>query len=219
MTVAVFQPTPRTRVKRLHEKARYDREAVHAILDAGLVCHVGYVIEGQPYVTPTAYWRQGERVYWHGSSASRMLRALKGGIPCCFTVSLLDSLRLARSGFHSSIGYRSVMAYGQCRPVEGEAEKLRVLEDFSERLTPGRWADLRPSSSQEVKATTILWLPLEEAVAKVSGGPPEDDEADYALDVWAGVLPITTCIGAPEPDPRLKPGIAPPDHLAAFRLG
>ncbi len=214
-----FPPTERTRIKRQHERARYDRETVHAILDAGLLCHVGYVIDGQPFVTPTCYWRQGERVYWHGSSASRMLRHQEQGVPVCFTVSLLDGLVLARSGFHSSINYRSVMAFGTAEKVTGEAEILAALEVFQERLTPGRWAELRPVNEQELKATLMMSLALDEVVAKVRPGPPDDEEADYGLPVWAGVVPVRYEIGAAEDDPRLKPGIAQPDYLRRVRVG
>ena len=213
-----FPPTPRTRVKRLSDCARYDRETIHAILDAGLLCHVGYVIDGQPYVTPAAYWRQGERVYWHGSSASRMLRRLKGGVPVCFTVALLDGLVLARSGYNSTLNYRSVMALGTARPVEGEAEKLAALEAFSERLTPGRWAELRPVAKQELKATLVLSLKLEEVSAKLCSGPPVDDEADYEDDVWAGVVPLRRAAGPPQADPRLAPGTAAPEYLVAIEI-
>ena len=208
-----FPPTPRTRVKRLGYRACYDRETVYAILDAGLVCHVGYVIDGQPYVTPTAYWREGDRVYWHGSSASRMLRHLKDGVPVCFTVAHLDGLVLARSGFHSSINYRSVMAFGTAEPVTDEAAKLAALEAFSERLTPGRWVELRPPTTQELKATLVLSLRLEEVAAKVRTGPPADDEEDYELDVWAGEVPIHRVVDSPVDDPRLKAGVAAPDYL------
>ena len=213
-----FPPTPRTRIKRLHQRACYDRETVHAILDAGLECHVGYTIDEQPYVTPTAYWREGDWVYWHGSSASRALRRQKGGVPVCFTVSLLDGLVLARSGFHSSINYRSVMAFGTAELIEDPAEKLRQLELFVERLTPGRWAELRPVESQELKATTLLGLELREVVAKVRTGPPADDEPDYELDVWAGEVPIRRVIGAPLDDPRLKAGVAAPNYLKTVAL-
>ncbi len=214
-----YPPTQRSRIKRLHERAHYDRDTVHAILDAGLLCHVGYTIDGQPYVTPTCYWRRGERVYWHGSSASKMLRRQERGVPVCFTVSLFDGLVLARSGFHSSINYRSVMAFGVAEKVTEEAEILAALEAFQERLTPGRWAELRPVNEQELKATTMMSLELEEVAAKVRPGPPSDDEADYGLPVWAGVVPIRYQIGAPEDDPRLAPGIAPPEYLRQVRIG
>ncbi|MFQ5775869.1 MAG: pyridoxamine 5'-phosphate oxidase family protein [Kiloniellaceae bacterium] len=214
-----FPPTPRTRLRRLRVRAHYDRKTVYEILDAGLMCHVGYVIDGQPYVTPTAYWREGDRVYWHGSSASKMLRRLEQGVPVCFTVALLDGLVLARSGFHSSIDYRSVMALGMAEKVEDEGRKLAALEAFVERLTPGRWAELRPATAQEIKATTVMTLHLEEVAAKVRTGPPADDEEDYALDVWAGVVPLRTVVDPPRDDPRLKPGIAAPDYLGAIRIG
>ncbi len=214
-----FPPTAHTRIKRLHERAHYDRETVHAILDAGLLCHVGYVIDGQPYVTPTACWRQADTLYWHGSSASRMLRRLEAGVPVCVTVALLDGLVLARSGIHSSIDYRSVMAFGMAEKVEGEAQKLAALEAFSERLTPGRWVELRPPNAQEVKATTVMSLQLDEVVAKVRTGPPLDDEADYDYPVWAGNVPIHSVVAAPVDDPRLMAGIARPDYLNRIRIG
>ncbi len=213
-----FAPTERTRVKRLHERAIYDRERVYRILDAGFVCHVGYVIDGQPYVTATAYWREGDRVYWHGSSASKMLRRVKEGVPVCFTVALMDGLVLARPGYHSSINDRSVVALGTARLVEGTAEKLAALEAFSERMTPGRWAEFRPPTTQEIKATTVMSLELDEVAAKVRDGPPSDEEEDYGLDIWAGVVPTSIAVGTPEPDPRLKPGIAAPPYLAGIRL-
>ena len=214
-----FPPSAHTRIKRLHERAHYDRETVHAILDAGLLCHVGYVIDGQPYVTPTCYWRSGDRVYWHGSSASKMLRRLEAGVPVCFTVALLDGLVLARSGFHSSINYRSVMAFGMAEKVAGEAQILAALVAFSERLTPGRWAELRPQNDQEIKATTVMALDLAEVVAKVRTGPPSDDEADYDFPVWAGNVPIRSLVEAPVDDPRLKAGIARPDYLNRIQIG
>ncbi len=214
-----FRPSERTRIKRLNQRAVFDRKTVYEILDAGLMCHVGYVIDGQPYVTPTAYWREGDRVYWHGSSASKMLRAVEKGIDVCFTVAHLDGLVLARSGFHSSINYRSIIALGVAEKITGEAEKTAALEAFSERLTPGRWAELRPIQKQELKATTVLSMKLEEVACKVRTGPPGDDEEDYALDVWAGVVPVGTAIGAAEDDPRLNPGIAQPGYLKQVKIG
>ena len=214
-----FSPTKRTRIKRQQTRAHYDRETVYGILDAGLMCHVGYVIDDQPYVTPTAYWRAGNRVYWHGSSASKMLRNLEKGVPVCFTVAMLDGLVLARSGFHSSINYRSLIAFGVAEKVVGDERKLAVLEAFMERLAPGRWAELRPVTKQELKATTVLSLELDEVVAKVRPGPPVDDEEDYALDIWAGVVPVKSVIGEAEDDPRLGPGIAQPDYLKKVHIG
>ena len=213
-----FRPTERTRIKRLHQRAHYDRESAYAILDSGVLCHVGYVIDGQPYVTPTAYWREDDSVYWHGSAASRMLRKVKEGVPVCFTVAMLDGLVLARSGFHSSVNYRSLMAFGAAELVEAETEKIRALDAFIERLTPGRAAEVRPATRQEIKATTVLRMKLTEVAVKVRTGPAADDEEDYALDVWAGVVPIRTVIDPPEDDPRLKPGIAAPDYLREIRI-
>ena len=214
-----FQPTARTRIRRLHERGHYDRKTVNEILDAGLVCHVGYVIDGQPYVTATAYWRMGGRVYWHGSSASKMLHHLKGGVPVCFTVALLDGLVLARSGFHSSINYRSVMALGEARLVADRDEKLAALTAFSERLTPGRWPELKPPTAQELKATTVISLELDEVAAKVRTGLPKDDPEDLALPVWAGVVPVATVLGRPEPDPLLSPDVPAPAYLRDIAIG
>ncbi len=214
-----FAPTPRTRIKRQHERARYDKRAIYAVLDAEFICHVGYVLDGQPFVTPTSYWRDGDRLYWHGSSASRMLRHFERGASACLTVTHCDGLVLARSGFHSSINYRSAMAFGTARAVEGEAAKRAALEAFVERLTPGRWRELRPVTAQEIKATTVIAMDIDDAVAKVRTGPPSDDEDDYGLDVWAGVLPFAVAVGKPEPDPRLKPGVPTPDYLKDWRLG
>ena len=213
-----FQPTERTTLKRLYYRGVYDRKTVYEILDAGFMCHVGYVIEGQPYVTPTAYWREDDRVYWHGSSASKMLRHLETGVPVCLTVALLDGLVLARSGFHSSVNYRSVMAFGTASLVTDEAHKLAALEAFVERLTPGRWAEMRPVTKQELKATKVFSMTLEEVATKVRTGPPADDEEDYALDLWAGVVPIGYTLGAAEDDPRLKPGIARPGYLKTVKV-
>ena len=214
-----FTPTAKTRVKRLPKRGHYDRETVYAILDAGAICHVGYVIEGQPYVTPTAYWRHGDRVYWHGSSASRMLRTLDKGVSACLTVTHLDGFVLARSGFHHSINYRSVMALGTAYAVHDKAEKLAALEAFVERLFPGRWREIRAPNEQELKATKVLWMELAEVSAKVRTGPPIDDEPDYALPCWAGVLPLATAAGPLQADPRLTAGVPIPDYLTGWTLG
>lgn len=214
-----FPPTEHSRIKRSHERARYDRETVHAILDAGLLCHVGYVIDGQPYVTPTAYWRKADRVYWHGSSASKMLRHLKAGPRVCFTVALMDGLVLARSGFHTSVNYRSVMAFGPAELVSDPEEKRVALEDMMERIVPGRWPDLKPPTPQELKATTVVSLKLEEVAAKVRSGGANDDPEDLALNVWAGVVPTATAIGAPQDNPDLKAGVTQPENLGLIRIG
>ena len=201
-----FVPTARSKLKRLPKRGHYDRATVYAVLDAGFICHVGYVIDGQPYVTPTAYWREGDAVYWHGSSASRMLRALETGADCCLTVTHLDGLVLARSAFHHSLNFRSAMLFGRARKIEDPAEKLAKLETFVERLYPGRWQDLRPANAKEIKATTVLGMHIDEASAKIRTGPPVDDEADYALPIWAGVIPVHGATGAAEHDGRLLKG-------------
>lgn len=209
-----FAPTSRTRLKRRRERAAYDEATVYAFLDAGFIAHVGYVIDGQPYVTPTAYWREGRRLYWHGSSASRMLRAQSSGLKVCLTVTHLDGLVMARSGFHHSINYRSVMAFGTARVVANAAERARQLDRFIERLYPGRVALMRAATRQELKATTMVSMEIEEASAKSRSGPPKDDAADYASDVWAGVVPIALASLAPIADRLLKPGVKAPASLS-----
>jgi nitroimidazol reductase NimA-like FMN-containing flavoprotein (pyridoxamine 5'-phosphate oxidase superfamily) len=201
----------------MHERGRYDFDTVAAILDSGFLCHVGYVIDGKPYVTPTSYWREGDHVYWHGSSASRMLlRTLQGSVECCLTVAHVDGLVLARSAFHHSINYRSVMLFGQAQKVEDPAAKLQVLENFVEYMYPGRWKDLRPVTEQELKATTVLHMPIEEGAAKIRTGQPVDDEEDYGWPVWAGVVPIETVCATPADDGRVAGTLAPPEYLKRF---
>jgi nitroimidazol reductase NimA-like FMN-containing flavoprotein (pyridoxamine 5'-phosphate oxidase superfamily) len=190
-------------VRRLPQRAAYDRATVHAILDAGIVCHLGFVEDGRPVVIPTAYARVGDVVYVHGSSKSRTLCALADGVEVCLTVALIDGLVLARSAFHHSINYRSVMVFGRARALEDDEAKLAALEAFTERLHPGRWREVRPPSPPELKATKVLELPLEEAVAKSRSGGPLDDAEDYALPVWAGVLPLALVRGDPIPAPGL----------------
>lgn len=194
------------------EHGRYDRELVYSILDAGFTCHVGYIHDGEPFVTPTAYWRSGNMLYWHGSAASRMLRALAGGIRVCVTVTHVDGLVLARAAYHHSINYRSVMAFGVATPV-GDDDKLAALQSFTEWLVPGRWSDIRLPTTQELKATVVLGMPLDLVSAKVRFGPPIDEDEDYSLSHWAGVVPFSTRPGTPEPDPRLTPGITIPPAL------
>jgi len=191
------------RVKRVPERGAYDRGQVDAILDAGLVCHLGFVHDGHPIVIPTLYARVGDGVYVHGSSASRMLRTLQGGVDACLTVTIVDGLVLARSIFHHSVNYRSVVVLGRASEVTDPDEKVGALEAFGERILPGWWAEVRPPTRLELKATSILRLPLDEASAKLRTGPPTDDEEDYDLPVWAGVIPLALRAGEPQPDPRL----------------
>lgn len=212
-----YAPTARTRVRRMAKRGRYDKASVHAVLDAGFLCHVGYVIDGQPFVTPTSYWREDDHVYLHGAFASRMLRTAGAGVPVCVTVSIVDGFVLARSGFHHSINYRSAMLFGRACPVADPVAKRAALDAFVERLFPGRGPTLRPMTRKELNATTVLQVTVEEASAKVRTGPPIDDEADYALPVWAGVLPVAMVQGAAEPDPKLMPGIALPARLRHLR--
>ena len=210
--------TSRTRVRRLPERGRYDRETIDAVLDAGLVAHLGFVHDGQPFVVPTLHARIGDDVYVHGSAASRTLRHLGAGIPACVTVTLLDGIVLARSVFEHSMNYRSVVVLGTATSVTGEREKATALEAFTEKLLPGRWAEARPPTAKELKATSVLRLPLDEASAKVrTGGPTDGDTPDAELDVWAGHLPLAVQALAPVPDPALRSGIPVPPGLAPYR--
>jgi hypothetical protein len=189
---------------------------VHKILDEGFVCHVGFVVDGQPFVIPTNYARVGETVYLHGSSASRMLKTLSGGVQMCVTVTLVDGLVLARSAFHHSVNYRSVVMLGKATLVEQPDEKMRALEAFTEHIVRGRWKDIRPPTDLEMKATTVLAMPLEEVSAKVRVGPPKDDAEDYSLPIWAGVLPLHTTPAAPVDDPKVLPGLRPPEYVLKY---
>ncbi|HWS55901.1 MAG TPA: pyridoxamine 5'-phosphate oxidase family protein [Pyrinomonadaceae bacterium] len=211
-----FTPTERTKVRRLPQRGSYDRAVVYDILDEGFVCQVGFVAEGRPVVIPTAYGRDGDQLFLHGARASRMLKALRDGAEVCVTVTLVDGLVLARSAFHHSINYRSVVVFGRARVVEAEEEKARALLAFTEHVVPGRWAEVREPTRQELDATLVLALPLAEASAKVRTGPPVDDEEDYALAVWAGVLPLRVSVGEAVPDPRLPEGVGMSDCLARF---
>lgn len=214
-----FPEGERSKVRRLPKRGSQERADIYAILDSNILCHIAYVIEGQPYVTPTGYWREGDRLYWHGSSASRMLRNQAGGLPVCLTVTHFDGLVLARSGFHHSVNYRAVMAFGRASRIDDPAEKQAAVEAYVERVFPGRNGELRAIDPQELKATTVLGMTIEEASAKVRSGPPIDDEPDYGLPVWAGVIPIRQTFGAALPDPRLVPGTAWPKHLAPYGAG
>lgn len=218
-TPASFPTTSRNRVKRLHERGSYDHAAIFAVLDAGLLCHVAYTFDGQPYCTPTIHWREDDVLYWHGSSASRMLRNLRGGTPACLTVSHLDGLVLARSGFNHSANYRSAMCFGTARIIDEPDEKLKALAGVVDRFYPGRSETLRPISVQEAKATTVIGMRIEEASAKVRANGVGDDEEDYGHPVWAGVIPVRMVVGAAEPCPRLLPGIERPQNLAGYAEG
>jgi nitroimidazol reductase NimA-like FMN-containing flavoprotein (pyridoxamine 5'-phosphate oxidase superfamily) len=211
-----FTPTERTQVKRLPKRGKYDRETVHKILDEGFVCHVGFSVDGQPFVIPTNYGRTGDVLYLHGSAASRMLRTLSGGVAVCVTVTHVDGLVLARSAFHHSVNYRSVVILGTARLVEDPAEKMEALRLFTEHVMKGRWDDVRQPTEQELKATTVLSLPLEEVSAKVRSGGPVDDEADYTLPVWSGVLPLEVNVKAPVPDEKRQRDLPVPAYLKNY---
>lgn len=206
----MYAPTERTQLKRLPKRASYDQAQIHAILDEGFLCHVGFVLDGQPYVIPTGYARSGEQLYIHGSAASRMLRTLVQGIDVCVTVTLLDGLVLARSAFHHSMNYRSVVVLGKAQLVTDPEERWAALRCFTNHVVGGRWEQVRQPTEQEMKATTVLVLPLNEVSAKIRTGPPVDDEEDYSLPVWAGVVPVKPQLGEPVPDSRLISGIAAP---------
>lgn len=212
-----FTPNERTRVVREPQRGIYDRETIYQILDEGFICHVGFTMDGQPYVIPTMFARVGDALYFHGSAASRMLRGASAGTPVCITVTLADGLVLARSVFNHSMNYRSVVALGKAELVDAPEEKLAALHAFTEKVLPGRWNDARQPNEQELKATSILRLPLTEASAKVRTGPPEDDAPDYALRVWAGVVPLKLASGEPIRDERCDAEIAVPPYLIEWR--
>jgi nitroimidazol reductase NimA-like FMN-containing flavoprotein (pyridoxamine 5'-phosphate oxidase superfamily) len=210
-------PSDRTTVKRLPKRAAYDRDTIHAILDQGLVCHVAFTVNGQPTVIPTIYVRIGEVVYLHGSPASRMLQLVARGEEVCIAVTIVDGLVLARSAFHHSINYRSVVLFGRGSQVSEPERKNEVLRTLSDHIIAGRWDDVRLPSADELRKTLVVSIPLDEASAKVRTGPPLDDKEDYELPMWAGVLPLRLAAATPIPDPRLKPGIVPPAYITEYR--
>ena len=212
-----YAKTGRTTLKRAHERGTYDRARVHAILDEALICHVAFEHDGAPALIPTAHWRQGETLYIHGSSASRAIRALEAGAPACIAVTFLDALVLARSGFHSSFNYRSVIIYGSARKVSGEAEKLAALKVFMEKIAPGRWDELRAPNTQEMKATTVLAFDLDEVSAKIRDGGVLDEAEDMDDPVWAGIVPVASGFGTPERDPQQTDSIPLPAYLKNYK--
>jgi len=214
--MATFTPTLRTQVRRIPARGVYDRAQVYSILDEGYVCHVGFAIDGQPYVIPTGYARLADEIFIHGSAASRMVHALGEGIEVCVTVTLVDGLVLARSAFHHSMNYRSVVIVGFARVVDDPVEKMMAMRCFTNHVVPHRWEEVRPPTDQELKGTSVLALKLDEVSAKVRTGPPIDDEADRASAVWAGVVPLRVAVGKPVPAPDLVAGVEEID-LARFR--
>ena len=209
----------RNRVKRRHDRGFYDHATVHAVLDASMLCHVSYVIDGQPYCTPTFFWREGTTLYWHGSSASRMLESQSAGVKVCLTVAHLDSLVLARCGFNHSADYRAVMAFGTARLVTDSQEKERALVAMVDRFFPDRTAGLRQSTAQEIKATSVIAMEIEQASAKIRAKGVADDEEDYELPIYAERIPVRTVMGAPEPCPRLREGVERPASLQGYSEG
>jgi hypothetical protein len=212
-----YTPTPRTRLVREADRAVYDRETAYRILDEGFLCHVGFVAESQPFVIPTSYGRKDDCLFIHGSAASRMLRQVKEGVPVCITVTLLDGLVLARSIFNHSMNYRSVVVLGKSTLVDDPAEKIEALRLLSEHIIPGRWADSRQPNERELKATSILRVPIDEFSAKVRKGPVVDDEEDYSFPTWAGVVPLTMVAGTPIDDGRLLAGQVAPEYARKYR--
>ena len=211
-----YTPTTRTRVVREAERGVYDREAAYRVLDEGFLCHVGFAVDGQPFVIPTSYGRKDASLYIHGSAASRMLRQMKEGVPVCVTVTLLDGLVLARSVFNHSMNYRSVVVLGKATLVDDPQEKLAALRVLSEHIIPGRWDDARQPNERELKATSVLRIPIDEFSAKVRTGPPIDDEEDYSFPTWAGVLPLEIRTGAAIDDARLTPQTKVPDYVRDY---
>lgn len=212
-----MQATERSEVRRLPKRGTHDEKIINEILDAAFLAHIGFSVNGQTFVIPTLFGREGDKLYLHGSAASRMLRELERGVPICITVTLVDGLVLARSAFHHSINYRSVVAFGVARKIEDKEEKFRALRIISDHLIAGRWDDVRGPNDQELKGTTVLEFTIEEASAKVRTGPPVDDEKDYALPVWAGVLPLSLGSGGVVPDDRLQvEATAVPQYVQAF---
>jgi nitroimidazol reductase NimA-like FMN-containing flavoprotein (pyridoxamine 5'-phosphate oxidase superfamily) len=214
-----YPQSARNRVRRRHDRGFYDHATVHAVLDASMLCHVSYVIDGQPYCTPTFFWREGTTLYWHGSSASRMLESQSAGLPVCLTVAHLDSLVLARCGFNHSADYRAVMAFGTARLVTDIQEKERALVAMVDRFFPDRTASLRASTVQEIKATSVIAMEIEQASAKIRAKGVADDEEDYELPIYAERIPVRTVLGAPEPCPRLREGVERPASLQGYREG
>ena len=211
-----FEVTARNRVRRLPEKARYDEAAVHAVLDAGFVAHVGFVDRGEPVVIPMLYAREGGRLLLHGASKARIAKLLAAGASVCANVTLVDGIVVARSAFNSSLNYRSAVVFGSARAIDGEEERLAALRAISEHLLPGRWAELRAPTDRELKMTAVIELAIGSASAKIAQGPPEDEPEDYAIPVWAGVVPVETVLGRPEGDERVLPGVEPSPALLAL---
>ena len=212
----IISTTKRTRLKRLPQRGNFHRATIYQILDEGFVCHVGFIVDEQPYVIPTGYARLGNSLLIHGSAASRMLRVLTRGIDVCVIVTLVDGLVLARSAFHHSMNYRSVIVFGKAKIIDDEREKIAALRALTEHIAPQRWSQVRAPNKRELKATTVLALPLDEASAKIRTGDPIDDDEDYSLNVWAGVIPLRLAAGVPINDERLRNDILMPENVSHY---
>ena len=219
MSDKVLTPTKRSKIRRLPKRGSHERELIYSILDEALIAHVGFVANDRPFVIPMAYGREGDRLYLHGSSVSRLITTLEKGVDVCLTVTLLDALVVARSLFHHSMNYRSVVLFGIAQLVEKESDKMTALQAFTEQMIPGRWQEARIPNSSELKATTVLSFAIEEGSAKVRTGPPLDDAEDYNLPIWAGELPLKVTAGTPLADPKLKDAIALPKNIANYHRG
>jgi len=219
MSSKEIKRTERTRVRRIPKRGAYDRASVYQILDEGFICHVGFTVDEKTFVIPTGYARIGDNLLIHGSAASRMMREMTSGIEVCVTVTLIDGLVLARSAFHHSMNYRSVVVFGTAELVENETEKYEALRLFTEHIVPQRWDDVRPPTAKELKATTVLRLPIQEASAKVRTGNPVDDEADYDLNIWAGVIPVQLKTGEAFDDGKLKENVSVPSYVSNYKRG
>ncbi|HJZ48956.1 MAG TPA: pyridoxamine 5'-phosphate oxidase family protein [Roseiflexaceae bacterium] len=211
-----FPKTSRNKVKRLPERGHYDAATIYPIIDAALICHVGFVLDGQPFIIPTLHARRGDTILLHGAKGNRLLRHIQSGGEVCISVTLMDGIVLARSVFHHSINYRSAVLFGKGAVIADDQARLQALEAFTERLIPGRWRDVRQPNEVELKQTTIVAVPIESASAKIRNGPPKDEAEDYDLPVWAGVLPLQHAAGMPIADPQLKPGVELPDYIRDF---
>jgi nitroimidazol reductase NimA-like FMN-containing flavoprotein (pyridoxamine 5'-phosphate oxidase superfamily) len=214
-----YDVTARNRVRRRPARGFYDHKTVHAILDASIVCHIAYVIDGQPYCTPTGFWREGDHLYWHGSAASRMIRSQSDMVPVCVTVTHLDAIVMARCGFNHAVNYRSAMAFGRAFAVTDAAEKLRLMDSFLNRYFPDHAAQVRPPTPQEIKATTFIGMQIEQASAKIRDMPVSDDEEDYAVPAWTALYRVEQVLGAVEECPRQLPGVTMPEGMRAYRTG
>jgi len=209
----------RSTIRRLPARGNYEQETIYSIIDEGLICHVGFSLDDKPFVIPMTYGRRGDTLYLHGSVASRLQRAMAAGVEVCVSITLLDGLVLARSAFHHSMNYRSVVIFGRAMEVTDQKAMMEGLEAIVEHIVPGRWNEARQPNEKEIRATTLVAVHLAEASAKIRSGPPKDDAEDYSLDVWAGEIPLRQVVGVPVDDPQLSAGIRPSKNVTSYRRG